>query len=88
MKKLRLDPETLEISTFAAEEDGMAERGTVQGNQTSTYFTWGQVSCYGDCQTQEYETCWEAGPSRGPSCDYVCTGQSIGCLTYASETCG
>jgi hypothetical protein len=80
MKKIRLDLDSLDVVTFATDGGPDAPRGTIHGNQ-NTYFTIGQDSCYGGCMTHEYHTCMEAGPSVGPSCDYICTAQTVGCTT-------
>jgi hypothetical protein len=86
MKKIRLDLDTLDVVSFATAGGPNAPRGTIHGN-SSTYFTMGQVSCYGECMTKEYDSCWEAGPSVGPSCDSICTGPSVGCVTGGEATC-
>ena len=95
MKKLSLDLESLDVVSFATDGEGAAPRGTVHGQQggltwePNSFFTLGyHDSCYGACMTNEYNTCWEAGPTVGPSCDYFCQGPSIGCTPPAeTETC-
>jgi hypothetical protein len=80
MKKIRLDLDALDVVSFATDSEPDAPRGTIHGHNTMTpYFTLGQPSCYGGCATDEYHTCWEAGPSVGPSCDYICQEPSVGC---------
>jgi hypothetical protein len=82
MRKLRLDLEAIDVVSFPTDDQPDALRGTVHGrDSTGSHFTVGHVSCYGECMTEEYHTCREAGPSVGPSCDYVCTALSVGCLT-------
>ncbi len=93
MEKIRLDLNTLDVVSFATDGEPETPRGTVHGHSENTqdrdytmhyndciYFTVGQVSCYqGQCGTVEYHTCAEAGPSVGPSCDYICQDPSYGC---------
>lgn len=83
MRKLRLELDELDVASFALVGEDAEARGTVRGEEqittASSYFTLGQVSCYGECMTQEYQTCWDAGPSVGPSCDHLCTAPSVGC---------
>lgn len=91
MKKIRLDLDTLDVDSFATSGEPDAPRGTVHGHDPFSrdytinpndcmYFTLGQVSCYqGQCMSNEYYTCGEAGPSVGPSCDYICQDQTYGC---------
>lgn len=89
MQKLRLDLDALDVDSFATDGGRQTPRGTVHGqDSTGSWFTVGQVSCYGDCMTREYDTCHEAGPSVGPSCDYICTEPSVGCYPPPeTETC-
>lgn len=90
MKKFRLDLDTLDVVSFATDGEPEKPRGTVHGHDPFSrdytmhyndciYFTLGQASCYGECTTNEYYTCAEAGPTVGPSCDYVCQEPSVGC---------
>lgn len=95
MRKLHLDLDALDVTSFAARGDGADASGTVHGadqrdlgyHPTSSYFTLGHQSCYGDCMTNEYDTCWEAGPSVGPSCDYFCLAQTVGCIPVETSYC-
>lgn len=87
MSKLHLELDALDVVSFAAAGDDTGARGTVHGAEyftgncpTGSYFTLGHVSCYGECMTREYDTCYEAGPTVGPSCDYLCLGDTIGCI--------
>jgi hypothetical protein len=91
MKKIRLELDTLDVVSFATSGEPDVPRGTVQGRDSmNSFFTLGfHDSCYGMCLTNEYDTCHEAGPSVGPSCDYYCQGPSIGCYPPPeTETCG
>jgi hypothetical protein len=89
MKKLRLDLDDLDVVSFATRDEQAAVKGTIHGQdqiQTNSFFTLGgHDSCYGMCNTMEYDTCHEAGPTVGTSCDYFCTAPSIGC-TPPAET--
>ena len=94
MKKLSLDLESLDVVSFATDDEQAALRGTVHGRETNAFclpanpFTIGyHDSCYGFCATDEYYTCHEAGPSVGPSCDYFCTEATVGCIPAETETC-
>jgi hypothetical protein len=88
MKKIRLSLEALDVVSFATDAETDA-RGTVHARDELTdpyYFT--GASCYGDCQTNEYHTCREAGPTVGPSCELMCGAGSVGCYPYTEpETC-
>jgi hypothetical protein len=77
MKKIRLDLEALDVVSFTTDGDPDAPRGTVRGQDSYTYG--GYLSCQGLCNTNEYDTCREAGPSVGPSCDWDCAAASVGC---------
>ena len=95
MKKIRLSLDALDVVSFATSGERNEPRGTVHGRDNPwepmsrdytinpndcMYFTLGQVSCYqGQCGTNEYATCAEAGPSVGPSCDYICQDPTYGC---------
>lgn len=97
MKKLRLELEALEVVSFATEREHEVPQGTVHGQgktdtqqteQTSSFFTLGgHDSCYGMCMTYEYDTCQEAGPTVGTSCDYYCTAPTIGCTGSVETQC-
>jgi hypothetical protein len=91
MRKIRLDPETLDVLSFATADEQQSLRGTVHAEsrltetETNPYFTLdGHDSCYGGCNTHEYNTCGE--PSVGPSCDRYCQAQTVGCYPE-TETC-
>jgi hypothetical protein len=95
MKKIRLDLDSLEVLSFATEEESDRARGTVHARVETqmtdcSAFTLGwNDSCYGMCHTHEYYTCAETQPSVGPSCDYYCTAPSVGCDPGAeTELCG
>jgi len=90
MKKIRLNLEALDVVSFETGAEPGAQRGTVhghgQGFTVPYYFT--GVSCYGECGTNEYDTCWEDGPTKGPSCEELCGAASVGCYPYTEpETC-
>jgi len=92
MKKLRLELDSLDVVSFPTDGEHEIPRGTVQGqgtrDQTNSFFTLGgHDSCYGMCMTHEYDTCHEAGPSVGTSCDYFCTAPSIGCTGSVETQC-
>lgn len=83
MKKIRLDLDALDVVSFETNGEAEGSRGTVHGQATreggtNPYFTLDHHdSCYGMCQTYEYNTCGE--PSVGPSCEYFCLAQTVGC---------
>lgn len=84
MKKIRLDLEALDVVSFATDGEPDAPRGTIHGRDSYYGYTHGGfLSCQGLCNTHEYQTCHEAGPSVGPSCDWDCAAASVGC----TETC-
>ncbi len=91
MKKIRLNLEELNVVSFAtgAEPDarGSVHGRVVVGGGTEPYVFTGP-SCYGDCLTNEYDTCREAGPSVGPSCEEMCGAWTVGCHVFTEpETC-
>lgn len=87
MKKLRLDIDALDVVSFPTASEPETPRGTVRGNSAFT-LGW-HDSCYGMCRTNEYDTCLEAGPTVGTSCDYFCTAPTIGCTPPPeTEYCG
>lgn len=92
MNKIRLDLDTLDVTSFPTTDEREAPRGTVHGRdgitetETNPFFTLGgHDSCYGMCNTNEYGSCGE--PSVGPSCENFCTAQSVGCYPAETETC-
>ena len=95
MKKIRLNLDSLDVLSFATEEEPDRKRGTVhahiqtQMSDCSTFTLGWHDSCYGTCHTYEYRTCADSQPSVGPSCDYYCTAPSVGCYPGAeTELCG
>lgn len=79
MKKIRLDLDALDVESFATRDTPEAERGTVHGQGVANpWFTLdGHDSCYGMCATHEYNDCGAC--TVGPSCEYYCLAQSVGC---------
>ena len=75
MKKIRLDVEALEVDSFDTGKEGEAPRGTVRGHltvgSTMPYVPSG-ASCFGDCLTREYDTCFDDAPTDPASCNDYC----------------
>jgi hypothetical protein len=84
MKKIRLNLEALDVVSFETDAEPGA-RGTVHGQGTRNPYYFTGPSCYGDCQTWEYNTCGFYGPTEGPSCEELCGAASVGCTD--PETC-
>lgn len=83
MKKIRLDPESLDVLSFATDAAAAAPRGTVLGRapfaalgeEAEHKYEWtAWPSCASDCafQTHEFESCDGGAESCGPSCDWPC----------------
>jgi hypothetical protein len=85
MKKIRLDVEELEVSSFAV--DAAHERsGTVEAHSPSIYGLEGcdysldvGQSCRHECfvYSWEYHGCGESGDSCGASCAWACDSVNI-----------
>lgn len=73
MKKLRLDLDTLEVETFAA-ESVPGQDGTVHGHTAA------QSDCYETCNAL-YNTCAPAGSCSCNFCTADCTGIGVECYT-------
>ena len=85
MRKIRLNVEELEVSSFSV--DAAAERrGTVDARSRSIYAETQcdysrniDQSCRNECfvYSWEYYTCEESGETRGASCDWECDSVQI-----------
>jgi hypothetical protein len=80
MKKLRLDPETLRVESFASRDEAEKARGTVQAQSfipTGDPFATSCQNATGYCQSTDYHvyTC-------GESCVNMCfhTGVNQSCI--------
>ena len=75
MKKIRLNVEELEVSSFTV--DAAPEpHGTVHGH---AYTQGREYSCLQRCrqQTDEFETCYETGDTCGATWDWACDSQAV-----------
>jgi len=81
MRKIRLNAEDLEVRSFAT-EPAAGPSGTVHGMDYSCcdFYT-----CYQACipRTEEFETCYQTGPTCGASCDWQCDSIHM-CPSYPS----
>ena len=81
MKKMRLDPDTLEVQSFQT-APRLEERGTVIGQGTDALATCRGMTCDSTC-FQRICTC-TYGEDQGGTCDYSCDFQNTcgaGCPT-------
>lgn len=85
MKKIRLDPDSLEVMSFATDA-ASARRGTVRGRESFAveepdhkypFTQW--PSCDRDCafQTFEFDSC-DGADTCGQTCDWPCRDVSGG----------
>jgi hypothetical protein len=79
MKKIRLDVDELEVSSFGT-DDVPRPRGTVEGHEYTeygegcAYSNRGQRSCEDTCflYSFEFPSCDQTGDTCGASCDWGC----------------
>jgi hypothetical protein len=57
MKKIRLDPEALEVLSFTVADDAAERDGTVYANGASLASCQLAASCIGPCRPNTYEGC-------------------------------
>jgi hypothetical protein len=97
MKKLRLDPENVQVESFLTSMPGSGMPGTVRA-KSDTYLWCNsyQETCWNmgcntgvtgpQCPTSEAETCngWPGCPATGQNSEYTCEGT---CSDYGCTVC-
>ncbi|HEX8904522.1 MAG TPA: hypothetical protein VF771_06755 [Longimicrobiaceae bacterium] len=79
MKKLRLEPEDVQVESFLTSTSATSTRGTIRA-KSETGITGPE------CPTSEAETCngWPGCPATGQNSEYTCEGT---CSDYGCTAC-